>query len=306
MENEATIQGTETAISDDNAVDRIAALLDMPEASDDSEQATVEHVEDQPVAEETDAIETPETEETYFDIDGQNVSLSEIRASYLRQADYTKKTQELAEQRRVYQEAQFDKNQLRMEALQGIEALKQQMAIEFQQLEMPNWDELLRDDPHQFLLEQQKWQKREAVVKNLYDVETALRTKKAEYEAEQHQLQLRESQQQFLAKYPEMRDANKSAEALGEITQLLIDNGFTKEEIEGVSDYRMVGILYELNKAMKVQKAIPAVVEKQSAKPAISVKGNSSKASDAYTRDYNTFNKTRKGDDAIALISRLL
>src|SRR3990167_8734664 len=37
---------------------------------------------------------------TTVEIDGQQVSLEEVRAGYLRQADYTKKTQELAEERK--------------------------------------------------------------------------------------------------------------------------------------------------------------------------------------------------------------
>ncbi|WP_313199925.1 hypothetical protein [Rhizobium sp.] len=303
MEDESNNSPVETALDDASAVDRIAALLDVPEASDEVSEQADDHVEETVAEEVTDE---PDTEEQYFDIDGQNVSLSEIRASYLRQADYTRKTQELAEQRKAYQEAQFDKNQLRQEALQGIEILKQQMAIEFQQIEQPNWDELLRDDPHQFLIEQQKWARKEAAVKQMFDAEQALREKQKAYEDEQHQHQLRESQTRFLERYPEMRDSGKSAEALGEITQLLIENGFTKEEINGVSDYRIVGILYELNKALKTQKAIPNVVQKMEQKPAISVKGTSSKASDAYTKEFNKFNKSRKGDDAIALISRLL
>lgn len=306
MEDESNNSVMETALDDASAVDRIAALLDDNiEASDVSEQA-VENVEEEPVAELDEAAETPETEEQFFDIDGQNVSLSEIRASYLRQADYTRKTQELAEQRKAYQEAQFDKNQLRMEALQGIEALKQQMAIEFQQLEMPNMEELLRDDPHQFLIEQQKWARREAVVKQMFDAENALRTKQKQYEDEMHQAQLQESKIQFLNKYPEMQDAGKSAEALSEITQLLVDSGFSKSEIESVSDWRIVDLLLQLTRANKTKQAIPQVVQKMEQKPAISVKGTSTKASDAYTRDLSKFNKSRKGDDAIALISRLL
>ncbi len=302
MEDESNNSVMETAIDDASAVDRIAALLDVPEASDEVSEQADEHVEEQVADEVTDE---PEVDEQFFEIDGEQISLSELRNGYLRQSNFTKKTQELAEQRRLYEAAQFDKNQLRMEALQGIEALKQQMAIEFQQIQQPNWDELLRDDPHQFLIEQQNWARKEAVVKQMFDAETALRTKQAEYEAEMHQAQLRESQTQFLAKYPEMRDSGKSAEALGEITQLLIDNGFTKEEINGVSDYRIVGILYELNKAIKTQKAIPNVVQKFEQKPAISVKGTSSKGSDAYTRDINKFNNSKSGTDAVALLSRL-
>lgn len=288
-------------LSNDDAVDRIAAMLDMPE---DSVEQTEEHVEE-PTTEETE-VETPDEAEQFFDIDGNQVSLSELRSGYLRQADYTKKTQEIAEQRKAYQEAQFDKHQLRTEALQGIEALKQQMAIEFRQMEVPDWDFLVENDPAEFQRQQYIWQKREASVRQMYEAEMALRTQAEAYEKEQHQLALQESQKQFLQKYPEMKDTNTSAQVLGEITQLLVDNAFSKEEIQGVADWRIVGLLYELNKSIKAQKAIPEVVQKMEQKPVISQKQTSAKASDAYTRDFNKFNKTRSGNDAISLIAKLL
>ncbi|ASY63606.1 hypothetical protein SJ05684_c21650 [Sinorhizobium sojae CCBAU 05684] len=71
-------------------------------------------------------------------------------------------------------------------------------------------------------------------------------------------------------------------------------------------DDRVISIIYDFTKLLKAQKAIPEVVAKMEQKPVISQKQNSSKASDAYTRDFNKFNKTRNGNDAIALISRLL
>lgn len=295
----------ETAtLSNEDILAQFEATLDMPEASENSEQAD-EHVEE-PDADEN-ASETPsDTDEPVFEIDGEQLPLSEVRNRMMRQADYTRKTQELAEQRKAYQEAQFDKNQLRMEALQGIEALKQQMAIEFRQMEQPDWDYLVENDPAEFQRQQYVWQKREAAVRQMYEAEQALKQQAEAYEKEQHQLNLQESQQRFLEKFPEMRDATKSAEALGEITQILIDEGFSKEEIQGVSDYRIVGVLYKLAKLMKTQKAIPEVVAKMEQKPVISQKNTSAKTSDAYTRDFNKFNKTRSGNDAIALISRLL
>ena len=303
MEDEITNNSEmETGVlSNDDAVDRIAAMLDMPE---DSVEQTEEHVEE-PMTDETE-VETPDEAEQFFDIDGNQVSLSELRSGYLRQADYTKKTQEIAEQRKAYQEAQFDKHQLRQEALQGIEALKQQMAIEFRQIEMPDWDFLVENDPAEFQRQQYIWQKREASVRQMYEAEMALRTQAEAYEKEQHQLALQESQKQFLQKYPEMKDTNTSALVLGEITQLLVDNGFSKEEIQGVADWRIVGLLYELNKSIKAQKAIPEVVQKMEQKPVISQKQTSAKTSDAYTRDFNKFNKTRSGNDAISLIAKLL
>lgn len=303
MEDESNTSVEETALSNDAAIDLIAATLDMPEASDSSEQA--EDIVDQDASDETD-VEAPEAEEQYFDIDGEQVALSELRNGYLRHATFTKKSQELAEQRKVYEAAQFDKHQLRMEALEGIQALKQEMRIQFEQLEQPNWDQLLQEDPHTYLLEQQKWQRREASVRQMYEAEMALRKQAEAYEAEVHQAAIKELQARFMEKYPEMRDASVAQKNLGEMTNLLVDFGFSEEEIKGVADWRIIGVLYELNKLMKTQKAIPDVVQKMEQKPVISQKNSSAKASDAYTRDFNKFNKSRNGNDAIALISRLL
>ncbi|WP_455918659.1 hypothetical protein [Ensifer canadensis] len=303
MEDESNNSEMETAFNDDNVLARLEATLDdMPEASDNSEQAE-DHVEKEPVAD--DASETPDTDEQFFDINGEQVSLSEIRSSYLRQADYTKKTQEIAEQRKVYQ---TDLNQIRHDALQGIEMTKKELVALFgDELESNiNWQQLAEDDPHRWAIEREKWAAREARVQALHQTEMQLRQQMEADERAAHQHALQESQKLFLTKYPEMRDQGKSAQALGEITSLLIDNGFTQEEINGVSDWRIVGILYELNKAIKAQKAIPDVVAKMEQKPVISQKQNSSKTSDAYTRDFAKFNKTRSGKDALSLIEQLL
>ncbi|MGH0331029.1 hypothetical protein [Sinorhizobium meliloti] len=307
MEDEAIIPEAGTAISNEDAVDRISALLDMPDEASDvaSEQADTEHVEE-PASDETD-VETPDTEEQFFEINGEQVPLSEIRASYLRQADYTRKTQELAEQRKVYQEAQFDKNQLRMEALQGIEALKQQMAIEFSMLPPePDWDELLKEDPHSYMLAQREWQRREAYAKQVWEAEQALKQKADAYEKEQRQIALQESQKRLLEKYPELRDRSTATNALAEMSELLASYNFTQEDVNDLHDDRVISLIYDFQKLLRTQKAIPEVVAKMEQKPVISQKNTSAKTSDAYTRDFNKFNKTRNGNDAIALISRLL
>ncbi|MDW9768605.1 hypothetical protein [Sinorhizobium meliloti] len=296
----------ETAtLSNEDILAQFEATLDMPEASDNSEQAD-EHVEE-PDADEN-ASETPsDTDEPVFEIDGEQLPLSEVRNRMMRQADYTRKTQELAEQRKAYQEAQFDKNQLRMEALQGIEALKQQMAIEFSMMPPePNWDELLKEDPHSYMLAQREWQRREAYAKQVWEAEVALRTQAEAYENEQHQLEVQECQKRLLEKYPELRDRSTATQVLGEMSELLQSYRLTQKDVEGLYDDRVISIIYDFNKLLKAQKAIPEVVAKMEQKPVISQKQNSSKASDAYTRDFNKFNKSRNGNDAIALISRLL
>ncbi|RVJ16514.1 hypothetical protein CN184_28400 [Sinorhizobium medicae] len=307
MEDEAIISDTETAIGNEqDAASLMAAYLDMEDASDNSSEQADTNVE-QLVEDENDATETPsEAEDPIFEIDGEQLPLSEVRNRMMMRAEFTRKTQELAEQRKVYQEAQFDKNQLRMEALQGIEALKQQMAIEFRQLEQPDWDYLVENDPAEFQRQQFIWGKREAAVRQMYEAEQALRQQADAYEKEQHQIALQESQQRLLEKYPELRDRAKATEALAGMSELLASYEYTQEDVSDLSDHRAISMIYDLYKLVKAQQSIPEVVAKMEQKPVISQKNTSAKTSDAYTRDYNKFNKSRNGKDAIALISRLL
>lgn len=301
METEtATIPEMGTAIESDDAVDRISAILDITEASEVSEQAD-ENVETEPASE--NEVETPE--EQYFEINGEQISLEDLKSGFLRQSDYTRKTTELSQQRKHYQENQRDINQLRTEALAGLETLKMQIAAEFRTAEYPDFDYLAQEEPAEFIRQQHIWQKRENAVRQLYDAEAQIKQKAAEYEAEQHKAQLQESSAKFFQKYPELQESGKSDEIFSEITSYLIDEGFSKEEISSVSDYRIISILYQNVLAQKTQKSIPTVVEKISQKPVLSQKQTSRPASDYRKTDFDKFNQTRSGNDAIAALSHL-
>ncbi|EGL64185.1 hypothetical protein AGRO_3101 [Agrobacterium sp. ATCC 31749] len=295
-----------TALNINEAADLISQTLDVSEDSFDEQPD--ENVE---LPEVDEAVEAPETEETpeeqFFDIDGNQVSLSEIRSSYMRQADYTKKTQEIAEQRKFYQENQRDVNSLRSEALAGIEALKQQVSIEFRQMEYPDFDWLAENDPAEYVRQKAQWEKREYAVRQIYEAETALKQKAAAYEEEQRQIAIQESSNRFFEKYPDLKDKNKADEVFSDITGMLLDTGFNEQEIKSIVDFRIIDLLYRVVQAEKAQKAIPQVVEKIEKKPVISAKENSRKTAADYDRQtYEKFNQSRSVADAAALIKNLL
>ncbi len=295
-----------TALSINEAADLISQTLDVFEDSFDEQPD--ENVELPEVDEADKAPETDETpEEQYFDIDGNQVSLSEIRSSYMRQADYTKKTQEIAEQRKFYQENQRDINSLRSEAMQGLEALKHQIRIEFRQMEYPDFDWLAENDPAEYVRQKAQWEKREYAVRQLYEAETALKQKAAAYEDEQRQIAINESRDRFFEKYPDLKSPEKAQEVFHDIVNMLLETGFNREDIEGITDYRIVDILHRVVQAEKAQKAIPQVVEKMSKKPVISAKENSRKTAADYDRQsFEKFNQSRSVADAAALIKNLL
>lgn len=302
MEEESNNPELGTAI-DINEAATLISNMDMPE---DSVEQTEEHVEE-PTTEvdeqETEAVETPEDQ--FIEIDGEQISLTDLRNGYLRQQDYTRKTQEIAEERRQYRENQRDVNALRSEALQNIEEMKRGLAIQFQLMEKPDFDWLAQNDPAEFIRQNHVWQQREDQVRQLWEAEQHLKQKAAEFEAEQHKAALQESHERFISKYPEMKDRAKSEEAFSEITQYLLDTGFTKEEIQSVSDYRIIDILYQNVQLQKAQRKVPEVVAKMDKKPVLSAKQTSTKP-DMNRSEIEQFNKTRSVNDAAALIKKLL
>lgn len=69
--------------------------------------------------------------ESIFDIDGTGISLDEARNGFLRQSDYTKKTQELAEQRSRLAEAEAITEALRNDPQGTLNALSEAFGVNF-------------------------------------------------------------------------------------------------------------------------------------------------------------------------------
>ena len=72
-----------------------AEFEEAPE--EDTDEA--EEVEEDP----TDEAEEEEPEELMFEVDGESLTAEELKLGYLRQSDYTKKTQAVAEQRKAFE-----------------------------------------------------------------------------------------------------------------------------------------------------------------------------------------------------------
>ena len=122
----------------------IEAEAEMPE-----EEATDEEVDTDGELEATEEAE--ELEEESFDIlsqtvevEGEEITVEELKRGNLRQRDYTRKTQELAEMRKDV-EVQFDSvTRERQQYAQLLPALQER--IESQVVEEPDWDTLYEAD----------------------------------------------------------------------------------------------------------------------------------------------------------------
>lgn len=95
-------------------------VADEPKQDDPQEPANQEATPDEPKDTEPEVIEV--------EIDGQKVPLDELKNGYLRQSDYTKKTQEIARQRKEAEEALAFYNELKKNP-QAVEQIKKDRPV---------------------------------------------------------------------------------------------------------------------------------------------------------------------------------
>lgn len=142
----------------------------QPEVIEEEEISETEDAEQVGEAEETDTEDTEEeesgepNEEVVIDGKPEKVTKAELVKGYQRQADYTRKTQAVAEERKAL-EADRAKHDESVKALAAIESEVQ--ALVMGDLSSINWDELRDTDPSEYLRMKEVVEKRQGALKQL-------------------------------------------------------------------------------------------------------------------------------------------
>lgn len=305
---------TET-VDAENEIEESQTVDDTDETDSEIDADHVDQDEDETELTDEDTEETESnndlSDETTVDVNGNNVSLKELKAGYLRQSDFTRKTQELAEQRKAYQLQQVDGAQIREQVSQALNGMMQQVAVEFQQMQEPDWAYLAENEPGEYVREKERWSKREAAIKQIYDAQQEVARKNAEYDQYMRHEAIKNARTELIKRYPaEFSDAKTAKKTLDTVTSYLADNGFSAEEINNTADARIIDIVYRAYKFDQIQNKVPTAVKKIEQKPALTAPGNTrqraSTESDSYKRDFNKLRNTGSINDAVSVISRLL
>lgn len=313
-----TGQATEQPVS---IVDQFKAVLN-PEAPKPDAPA------DEPQAQEPDAdVEevTPEPDAPVLEIDPdapnfevrvkgeggveetKKVSLAELEKGFMMQADYQRKTAELARQREALHKEVEEKVKPAVEKYEGNLRLLQQYAVNLagQELNGVNWQQLSREDPAEFV----RLSARQNEIKQLFDYS-------------QQELQKLDAERN--AKFNEERDkaAKVAVETLQDpvggipnwsnslyekVLKTATDHyGFKFEEVGNVTDPRMIRVLHDADKYIELQKAKPLVDKKVAAIPKVVRPGNAER-SDQTAQDSKDLMKrlkqSGKVSDAAAMIA---
>jgi len=289
---------------------------DYEEAAEATEDEVVDaddvEVEEEEVTEEVEEEELEE-EPQRFTVkaagEEKEVTLDELMQGYQLGADYTKKTQEVAEQRKAVEAEQ--------KAIQEAKQVRDTYAQRLQAIE-------------QFLTGNQDSPEDLAAMKENdpigYAVKVAELTEKkeqlAQVRAEQHRIaqQQQAEEQQNLAKrvqeeaqklsqvLPEFSDQAKGEQLRSEIRNYGKSVGFTDQELANVYDSRHVIMLHKAMMYDKLQKAKPGVTKKVAQAPKMVKAGTKVKTGNADIRkkQMNKLKQTGKARDAAALFENFI
>jgi len=236
------------------ATDHLAGLLSNsePAAPEEAESENVEELEaTDEVVEEEIIDESPEEGEEveyeaeaeeaeveqeladYIEVDGEQISLDEVGKSYMRQADYTKKTQAVAEKDKALEAERVSISQER-------EHLKQMLEVASQEQADPvDWVQLATDDPLEYTRQRAIHDAKQAELsvtnaekQRLAEIENQQRAQKMQQFVEQQKATLAE-------KLPEIT-SEKGAQYRADILTYMEGVGYDKQELSQLYDARAV------------------------------------------------------------------
>ena len=240
------------------------SLEEEPDESSEEEEG--EELDYDEEADEDEETEEPEEEVTLYTVkvngEDTEVTEDELIRGYSRHSDYTKKTQELAEERRNIESAQAqyysELSALQQERQQYAEALTQVIQSSMAGLEQYNnidWETLKTDDPIEYITKRDEYREiQERVRQNQYQAQQA----QQQYEAEMQQVKkqvLQDEHGKLVAALPEWGDPATQKKLATDLRAYAISRGYTPEEIGGLVDHRSLMVLLKAQKYDELQKA---------------------------------------------------
>ena len=238
------------------------------ETFDEAEEEVSEEFEEVDEYEVADEETPTETTQAYtVKVDGEEfeVTLDELRDGYQRQADYTRKSQSLAEQRKAYEANLQAVQNERQQYAQVLEQMSQNQNYELQRFENIDWKELKDDDPMEYMEKRLEYQEAKDRVTQLNN-ERARVQQQSQQEFNELVTQKVQREAELLAKaLPEYSEPGSTLKT--DLRNYALSLGFPANEIDSITDHRVVLVLHKAMlqdnaaKGVKKVKVAPKVVK---------------------------------------------
>ncbi len=278
---------------------------------DEIDQEIIDELEDDEEVEDehTDVEEeAPQLQTFTVKVDGQEVEVTqeELINGYSRQQDYTRKTQELSQQRKTIEQQQAElaqRDAIYSQLLPKMEAqLKGELANE------PDWNALYEDDPVGYVREKQLWDEKKEKLSAVSAEQQRLQQEALVKQQQQIQQFVEYGNQKLLEIIPEWQNPEVAAKEKAAISEYAMKElEYTPEEIQQVYDYRA---LLGLRNAWLNSKTVEATKKKptQKAPARVARPGttNRPKTTTPVKKAKQRLAKTGKTSDAAKVFEQLI
>jgi len=290
-------------------VEEVEETETEPEVEEEVESETEEEVEEESEVEEPEEVEEEQTFTIKAAGEEKEVTLDELKKSYQLGSDYTKKTQEVAEQRKVIEQeakAIIEARQVRDNYSQKLQAIEQ-----FLTGQNDNPAELAamkENDPVGYAVKvAEMTEKREQL--QTVQAERARLAQEQQTESQAQMQRFVEQEQIKLAEsLPEFSDKTKGEQIRNDIRSYGKKVGFTDEELSQVYDSRHVLVLHKAAQYDKLM-AGKAGVKKKVAKAPKTVKSGAKvkqNVTDIQKKQLKRLQQTGSARDAAAIFENFI
>ena len=280
---------------------------DVPYKKFDEEESSEEFVEEnQELSESSDIQENSEEPVYTVTVDGTDyeVTQDELIQGYQRNADYTRKTQELAVEKQ--QSSEFvERSKKDVEAklaqlTQLNQAAQAQLQEEYAKID---FEKLYDEDPVEAARLEHKMRKKHEQLAQVQQQTQQLQT-------QEFQKYLEEQQKQLNVKLPELSHPEKGQQFKKQMRDYLSSVGFNTQEIDSVYDHRYVMLVRDAMSYRNLQKAKPQIKKKAVNAPKV-VKSGVSKSkgqqqAEAKRQQLSKLRKSGSVQDAAKLFRSLV
>ena len=297
---------------------------ELPEEETEEVESEEEESEEEDVSEESDEEEEPEEEDDTPELytvrvngEDHQVTAEELVKGYSRQADYTKKTQELSQYRQQLDEAaQFYQQEVaatqeaRQQYISSIAGAVQLNLSSLKEYENIDWERLKTEDKEEYLTKRDEYREAQANVEKLkqtYDQES-------QHQAAEQQQQFQQWAQGEHAKLvsiiPDWGVPQKQQAIAKELREFAFTKGFQEEELKQLFDHRSILILMQAKAWEDDQKRAKGIKAKKiKNKPKVARSGKGTTKSDSSksksTAKMKRLRQTGNVDDAASLLEDL-
>ncbi|TPW25858.1 hypothetical protein [Pararhizobium mangrovi] len=273
--------------------------------------------EEQPDDEQAGEQTTGPDDTTEVEVDGSKVTLGDLKQGYLRQSDYTQKTQTLANERKQFEQAtkQADLH-MRDEYVKHLKQA-QQLVQQLVLPQEPNWNELAQEDPGLYVQLKQEWDSKKAGMDAIRNQIASTEQQNQLRETELLKQQQAEAAQELVKLHSDLvseerQDGQTETRGQNELNSLWKYGSeiFGQDLMQSVADSRYLDVLRkaQLYDRMKTQE--DQVKQKVAKKPALAKPG-AARASTTATKEGEKKAKQRawksgKASDADDFFAQIL